>query len=81
MPLTTKDFSNYSTHTCLVNKYDKLYKNSRCISIPIAPDKTISSEEGSEEALNIVGPSIIYSGNSFSSTSCIPCGNYCSDLN
>ncbi|ADO67524.1 hypothetical protein crov490 [Cafeteria roenbergensis virus] len=80
MPITSKDFSNYNNNTCLVDKYDKLYKNSRCISI-ISPDKTLLSGEGSEDVLNIVGPPIIYTGNSFSSTSCIPCGNYCSDLN
>lgn len=36
---------------------------------------------GSEYAINIVGKAMIYSGNNFSSSSCIPCGNYCSDFN
>lgn len=31
-------------------------------------------------AISVVGPPIIYSGNNFSSSSCIPCGSYCSDI-
>ena len=81
MPLTKKMFEEFSRTKFYIDQSKKEVSIEPDYLKLTKPKSVTSSYPDSDLAVNIVGKAIIYSGNSFSSSSCIPCGNYCSDFN
>lgn len=77
MPITTKQFEEFSRTKYYIEHRNTLIDNRVCIELK--KRKTVDTG-GSPSDINIVGKAMIYSGNNFSASSCIPCGSYCSDF-